>query len=241
MTGRQVDYLDGSGSLSAALADWLVIFDCDGVLVESEPLESLAILDVARRYGYKASADEAASLFRGLKLETVRTLVNETLTVDLPPDFDDEVRFECRTSVDSVVKAPAGLLEVLDSLQMHDCVASSSPLDVVVRRLESAGLLRHFEGRLYSAYDVGSWKPDPGLFLHAAAACGAQPQRCIVVEDSEVGVQAGLAAGMTVVHFIQDARAAASPPQCVVIRSMTDLPSALLEIARTVNQRELGS
>lgn len=90
---------------------------------------------------------------------------------------------------------------MLRQLDRPYCVASSGPRDKIEHSLSITGLLGYFPGRIFSAYDVGSWKPDPGLFLHAAETMGVAPERCAVVEDSVLGVQAGVAAGMTVFGY----------------------------------------
>ncbi|MFE4822141.1 HAD family hydrolase [Streptomyces sp. NPDC056704] len=180
---------------------FLVIFDCDGVLVESEPGETLAILDVARRYGYQAGEEEALRAFRGRKLAEVAEVIGRTLGGGAPEGFEAEVRRRCAETVDHQVKAPPGTAAALDRIGGPHCVASSSPPEVIRARLGAAGLLERFGERIYSAYQVGSWKPSPGLFLHAAATERYAPADCVVVEDSLVGVAAARAAGMRVVLF----------------------------------------
>jgi HAD superfamily hydrolase (TIGR01509 family) len=201
----------------------LVIFDCDGVLVETEPGETLAILDVARSYGYEASVDDALRLFRGLKLAEVQAHVERALSQSLPPSFVREVRQRCAVTVDVSSPASPGIADALRALRADSCVASSSPGDVVRTRLRSCGLLTFFGERVFSAYDVGTWKPDPGLFLAAAAACGYAPADCVVVEDSAVGVEAGLAAGMRVVLYEPVPTPLSERPDVTVIRHMADL------------------
>jgi HAD superfamily hydrolase (TIGR01509 family) len=179
----------------------LVVFDCDGVLVQTEPGETRAILTVARRYGFAATLDEGLALFRGRKLAEVATQIEHFLGGPLPDSFVPEVRDECARTVDRSSPPSPGVAAALSAMTLPSCVASSSPMPVIRARLGAAGLLRRFDSRVFSAYDVGSWKPDPGLFLHAAAACGEDPAQCVVVEDSLVGVQAALAAGMRAVFY----------------------------------------
>ncbi|MFE3626176.1 HAD family hydrolase [Streptomyces goshikiensis] len=212
---------------------FLVIFDCDGVLVESEPAESLAILDVARHFGYRATEEEALAAFRGRKLAEVADLVGQALGSGPPAGFETEVRRRCAETVDHQVKAPPGMAAAVDRLGHPYCVASSSPPEVIRARLRSAGLLDRFEGRIYSAYTVGSWKPDPGLFLHAAEAEGFGPEMCAVVEDSLVGVEAARRAAMRVVLFGAERARLAPADDLRGLSKMSDLRAALENLMAT--------
>jgi beta-phosphoglucomutase-like phosphatase (HAD superfamily) len=211
----------------------LVIFDCDGVLVETEPGETLAILDVAHRYGYDASVDEAVRRFRGLKLAEVQAHVERRVGRGLPPSFIAEVRERCAATVDTCSLASPGVADALRALRADTCVASSSPADVVRTRLRAAGLLAFFRHRVFSAYDVGVWKPDPGLFLAAAAACGYEPAGCVVVEDSAVGVEAAIAAEMRVILYEPVKTPLSDRLDVTVIRHMADLVEAVTQFRRT--------
>lgn len=207
--------------------EYLVIFDCDGVLVETEPGETAAILEVARRYGYRAGLGEALDAFRGRRLAEVQRLIEDAVEAALPDRFIDEVRAACAATVDGTVRASPGLPGVLSRLGRPTCVASSSPADVIERRLTTAGLIDAFRGRIHSAYDVRSWKPDPGLFRHAAAAAGFAPPQCVVIEDSAVGLRAAVAAGMVPVAYAPAPGPPSRWPGAHPLRHLDDLPALL--------------
>jgi beta-phosphoglucomutase-like phosphatase (HAD superfamily) len=119
----------------------------------------------------------------------------------------------------------------LDRIGIEYCVASSGTVDKIRLSLELTGLLPRFEGRIFSAYEVGSWKPDPGLFLHTAAAMGATSARTVVVEDSLVGVQAGRAAGMRVLAYARGEEAALLEAQGArVFDNMANLPELIANL-----------
>ncbi|WP_428965992.1 HAD family hydrolase [Micromonospora fluostatini] len=222
-------------------AGWLVIFDCDGVLVETEPGETEAILMVARRYGYQMGLSDAVAAFRGRKLAEVQQLIERAIGAALPDRFIPEVRAACAATVDATVRASPGLPAVLAALGRPTCVASSSPPDVIERRLTTAGLIDAFRGRIYSAYDVNSWKPDPGLFRHAAAASGFPPQRCVVVEDSHVGVTAAIAAGMVPVAYDPAPGLRPGWPGAHRLRHLGDLPMLLDAVLPALESRTLDA
>jgi len=104
----------------------------------------------------------------------------------------------------SDLQAIEGVHSALERIDFPTCVASSGPREKILLSLELTGLLSRFTDRIFSAYEVGSWKPDPGLFLHAASALGVKPEACVVIEDSLPGVQAGIAAGMRVYAYTPD-------------------------------------
>ncbi|MOA25449.1 6-phosphogluconate phosphatase [compost metagenome] len=116
----------------------------------------------------------------------------------LPEHFVDKVRQRVAISFAENLQAISGARELLSELIVPYCIASNGPREKIQQSLSASGLLSVLKGPIFSAYDVGHWKPSPGLFLHAARAMGAEPRRCAVVEDSEPGIEAGLAAGMTV-------------------------------------------
>jgi HAD superfamily hydrolase (TIGR01509 family) len=127
----------------------------------------------------------------------------------------------------SGVRPIDGALELVRSLSVPFCVASSGPRDKIELSLRTTGLLPYFEGRIFSAYEVGSWKPDPELFLHAARSLGVPPARCAVVEDSIPGIQAGLAAGMNVFALSSGLLPAQIPPPVQVVSGLREFAALL--------------
>lgn len=176
-----------------------VIFDLDGTLVDSEGLCNQAFLDLLP--DLDDTVDSLTLRYRGLKLDLILADLEARLRYPLPSTFEDRYRARVADLFTEKLKPNPGAEEMLDKLGVPRCVASSAPRRKILHALELTGLARHFGERIYSSYEVGSWKPDPGLFLYAARSMGHAPGRCIVVEDSEVGLRAAAAAGMRSLHY----------------------------------------
>jgi HAD superfamily hydrolase (TIGR01509 family) len=178
----------------------LVIFDNDGVLVDSEPVANAMLAELLTSYGLAVTAQECIERYLGNTLGRVRDLVETELGHPIPDDFEATYRSEVYPRLAESVEAIAGVAEVLDRLDaagVASCVASSGIHQRIQITLTTAGLIGRFQGRLFSAEDVGRGKPAPDLFLHAASTMGVEPNRCAVVEDASAGVEAANAAGMT--------------------------------------------
>lgn len=182
----------------------LVIFDCDGTLVDSELLCNKALAVKLELYGVKACPQELLSRFRGMKMAIILREVESQYSIQLPGDFVIEYRALLDRYYDEFLQPCAGVAEILASTDLPVCVASSGPLAKIRKALQVTGLSGYFGDHLFSAYDVNSWKPDPGLFLHASAVMGFKPEDCLVVEDSDVGIEAARAAGMSAVLYDPD-------------------------------------
>lgn len=180
----------------------LVIFDCDGVLVDSEPLANAVLHAELQRLGDALSLEESAALFTGLSLSSCLEIVEERLGCSPPPDFLPRLRAGVVDAFRRELAPVAGIELVLRGLDHPFCVASSGSHEKIRFSLGLTGLHAYFDSRrIFSAEDVARGKPAPDLFLHAAAAMGFAPGRCVVVEDSLPGVRAARAAGMTVLGF----------------------------------------
>jgi HAD superfamily hydrolase (TIGR01509 family) len=179
----------------------LIIFDCDGVLVDSEVLSCRCLSAVLAGYGIDLGLDQALDLFLGRSMAAVREHY-DALGHTIPEQFSAELRAGVRAAFLSGLCPIEGVSSVLERLQIPYCVASSSEVDRVSFSLSLTGLAPHFDGRLYTSQMVERGKPAPDLFLHAAAAMQADPRRTLVIEDSVSGVKAGKAAGMTVWGFV---------------------------------------
>lgn len=208
----------------------LVIFDCDGTLVDSEELGTRVLLEMAAELGLQRPLQETNLLFRGWKLDDCVAQIQAWLGRPLPQDFVAQVRLRTAAAFRRELKPVAGAPELVRALAAHGqamCVASSGPREKIELSLGLTGLLPYFQGRIFSGYELQTWKPDPGLFLHAAQALGALPAACVVVEDSVVGVQAGLAAGMRVFAFQPGEVDGQMPAGARVIRQLGELLPAL--------------
>ncbi len=193
-----------NSKIDIASAPQLIIFDCDGVLVESEAIATGTLEQVCAPYGLIMSNGDALQLFRGQKLDKSLAYIEAQIGRDLPSDIVTIFRAALYEALAKDVEAIPGIKAALDQITVPICVASSGPRRKIELTLNCTGLLARFEGRIFSAYEIGSWKPEPGLFLEAARVCGAVPASCVVVEDSLPGVQAGLAAKMRVLAYVPD-------------------------------------
>jgi HAD superfamily hydrolase (TIGR01509 family) len=176
----------------------LIIFDCDGVLVDSEVLSCRCLSEVLAGYGIDLGLDQALELFLG---RSMTAILDHYKTLD-PEQFSAALRAGVRAAFLSALGPIEGVSSVLDGLQIPYCVASSSDVDRVCFSLFLTGLAPHFDGRLYTSQMVERGKPAPDLFLYAADRMRADPRRTLVIEDSVSGVTAGKAAGMTVWGFV---------------------------------------
>lgn len=179
----------------------LVIFDCDGVLVDSEPIANRVFMEQLRAAGLPLPLEEVMRRFVGGTKESCLALAAKLLGRPLPPGFVESWDAALFAALGSEVKAVAGVADLLRGLKLPYCVASNSSPERMRLSLRTTGLLPLFEGRMFTAGEVPLPKPAPDLFLHAAKSLGAAASRCVVVEDTPTGVRAGVAAGMTVFGY----------------------------------------
>jgi HAD superfamily hydrolase (TIGR01509 family) len=179
----------------------LVIFDCDGVLVDSERLVVRVEAQICRERGWDLTEEDVIREFVGLSDAAMRARLSELVGEELPEGWDAEYTQRYRDALARDLEAVAGIAEAVDAIEaagLATCVASSGSHDKMALTLGTTGLLDRFAGRIFSATDpdVAAGKPAPDLFLHAAERMGVPVERCAVVEDSPFGLRAALAAGM---------------------------------------------
>lgn len=183
----------------------LVIFDNDGVLVDSEPISNRILAAYLTELGHPTSYEDSIRDYMGSAMHRIHDLVRERTGQSLPPDFDTTFHrrvFEAFLRDLQPVPGAAAVLEKLAADGVPYCVASSGSHERIRVSLRKTGLYELLdESRIFSAQDVGRGKPAPDLFLHAAQAMGVPPQECAVVEDSPLGVRAARAAGMDVYGY----------------------------------------
>ncbi|MFE2630541.1 HAD family hydrolase [Streptomyces sp. NPDC059374] len=183
----------------------LVIFDNDGVLVDSEPISNRLLAAYLTELGHPTSYEDSIRDYMGSAMHRVHDLVLERTGERLPADFDDVFHARVFAAFERELKPVAGAVEVLEALSARGvpyCVASSGSHERIRVGHRTTGLDRWFDdARIFSSQDVGRGKPAPDLFLHAARRMGVAPERCVVVEDSPLGVRAAVAAGMDVLGF----------------------------------------
>jgi HAD superfamily hydrolase (TIGR01509 family) len=180
----------------------LVIFDCNGVLVDSEPIAAAVLADAFKRIGIVLPADTVVRRFQGRRPSDILAAVEVATNQELPPQLPGEVATETLRRLRTELRAVAHAAHALTWIRGPKAVASSSSPERIRLSLEVTGLIRFFETRLFSASRVHRGKPAPDIFLLAAARSEVDPSQCIVVEDSPAGVAAAAAAGMTPVGFV---------------------------------------
>ena len=180
----------------------MVIFDCNGVLVDSEPIAAKVLAQAFRQVGLLLTVDTVMRRFHGRRPADIFAAVEAATGRALPADFSVLVAAETLRQLRAELRPVAHAIHALTWIRGPKAVASSSPPDRIRACLEVTGLLRFFEPRLYSASAVRKGKPAPDLFLLAAARSQVDPGDCIVVEDSAPGIAAAAAAGMTPIGFV---------------------------------------
>lgn len=180
----------------------LVIFDCDGVLVDSEVISNEVLAEVVTELGWPQTLDDALRRFKGLAMPDIWQIVAAELGTLIPEAVDRDFRRRQLHALRTRVQPVPGIRELLADLPVPFCVASNGPPEKMEATLGSTGLLPWFEGRLFSRMEVSRPKPFPDLFLHAARCMNAPPTRTLVVEDSPLGVRAARTAGMRVLGFV---------------------------------------
>jgi HAD superfamily hydrolase (TIGR01509 family) len=210
----------------------LVIFDNDGVLVDSEPISNRLLAEYLTELGHPTSYEDSIRDYMGSAMHRVHDLVLERTGKRLPDDFDDVFHARVFAAFERELKPVPGIVAVLEKLAADGtpyCVASSGSHERIRVGHRTTGLDRWFDdARIFSSQDVGRGKPAPDLFLHAARRMGVEPARCVVVEDSPLGVQAAVAAGMDVLGFTAMTPAERLTGAGHLFATMEELPDLLI-------------
>lgn len=178
-----------------------ILFDCDGVLVDSEAISIGTLVSMAKTHGATIDLDYAHQLFLGKSLAFCFDYIADVAQKKLPEDFEEEFRKLTFESFKKELQPIKGIHELLAKINVPIAVASNGPADKIRLNLTTTKLIDKFEGNLFSAYDINSWKPNPELYLHAAKTMGFAIKDCVVIEDSPAGVQAALNGGFDVFGF----------------------------------------
>ncbi|OYX84386.1 MAG: hypothetical protein B7Y83_08365 [Flavobacteriales bacterium 32-34-25] len=182
-----------------------IIFDCDGVLVDSEEISIGTLVSMAKSHGAIIDENYAHQLFLGKSLEFCFDYIAELANKKLPSDFEEEFRVRTFKAFQKDLKPVKGIHELLAKVNVPIAVASNGPADKIRLNLTTTKLIDKFEEAIFSAYDINSWKPNPELYLHAAKTMGFEVKDCVVIEDSPAGVQAALTGGFDVFGFTNHA------------------------------------
>ncbi len=186
-----------------------LVLDLDGTLVDSERLNCRDYIEFIDEI--TDDEETLTTRYRGMRFANIVGDIAARYGASLEDDFEPRYRRHMERLYEAELVANPGVRSLLSSLDIPRCVASSAPLKKTERALEITELDEYFGANIFSAYEVGAWKPEPDLFLHAAATMNVAPEECVVVEDSEPSVKAGIAAGMQVVHYQPDRRKAIMP------------------------------
>ena len=208
----------------------LVIFDCDGVLVDSELITNRVFGQMLNELGIAISLEDIFERFVGRSMPQCLEILAKLLGRPVPQHFVEEYQTRSATALKSELKAVPDIETVLAAMRVPYCVASSGSHEKMHTTLGITGLLPQFRGKMYSVTEVAQSKPFPDVFLHAARQQGVMPADCAVIEDTPTGVRAGVAAGMTVFGYC-----ALTPKQRLIeagahhtFERMRDLPSLIL-------------
>ncbi|PQO42697.1 HAD-IA family hydrolase [Blastopirellula marina] len=205
-----------------------VIFDLDGTLVDSETLGTEALLELVP--DLNEPLETLIDAYRGQRMATILADVERRLNRKLPKDFEHHYRDHASARMQTHLQPMPGVVEMLQELTYPLAVASSAPPAKIQLALEVCGIDHHFGENVFSCYDINAWKPDPAIFLHTAQAMNVSPGQCIVIEDSDVGVAAALAAGMRVLRY----RFPHASSEVIQFPEMHLLPGLLREVSATL-------
>ena len=206
-----------------------IIFDCDGVLVDSEVINNRVLLEMASEYGVTMDLSEAVEEFSGIRIKEGIKILEKRASRPFPLDFEQLFRAKTYEIFKTEMKAVEGVSSLLAGLTVPFCVASSGPVEKIKLNLTVTGLIPFFpDNRIFSGYDINSWKPDPGIFLYAAAQMGFAPAVCAVVEDSKAGIIAAVKGGFKAFGYAKPFNASVLAGEGAnVFYNMSELPALL--------------
>lgn len=209
----------------------LVIFDCDGVLVDSEPIAVRIDVEMLAEVGVTMTEEEVIERYVGRSPEVIVADTEARLGRRLPEGWFEHTEARIREAYATELRPISGIVDALGAIEGPVCVASSSGHENLRYKLELTGLYERFAGHIFSATEVANGKPAPDLFLHAASSMGVAPADCVVVEDSRYGVQAARAAGMDVFGYAGGVTPGnvLKGPRTVVFDDMSALPQLLAQ------------
>jgi HAD superfamily hydrolase (TIGR01509 family) len=220
--------------------DQLVIFDCDGVLVDSEPISFAVLREMLADAGLSFTESWAYENFLGKSMASISALVAREYALELDEPALTAMRTRLYERFEAELEPVPGIDKLLTDFPLAHCVASSSQLERIRLCLTKTGLIGHFEPNIFSASMVANGKPAPDLFLHAARTMGYEPGNCIVIEDSPAGIRAAKAAGMTAFAFTGASHAIASNLRplveslkpAAIFDDMAELPALIAALGR---------
>ena len=211
----------------------LIIFDCDGVLVDSEPIADRVFPEVLASEGIHVTLENVREWFTGYSLKSCVDTIEKRLGISAPKNIKEKYYSRLFDEFKKSLKPIPGIEEALTAIPHPICVASSGEHEKMQLSLGITGLLPKFRERIFSATDVENGKPAPDLFLYAAEKCNANPRYCAVIEDQAPGVEAAIAAGMRAFAYVENTDQNRSNKlkklEATVFNNMKDLPKQLKE------------
>lgn len=180
-----------------------IIFDCDGVLIDSESIAIQVLVDMANDLGANMNFETSLIDLKGKSLNLCMSIISDRIKRPLPIHFEQDYRINTFEAFRKNIKPIKGIKEVIESLEIPFCVASSGPENKIRLNLEITGLLPFFENHIFSCYAIQKWKPEPDIFLWAAKTMGFKPEECLVIEDSVSGVKAAKSGGFDVYGYTE--------------------------------------
>lgn len=212
-----------------------LLFDCDGTLVDSEPLLADEMATALNAVGLPFQTSDYIGEFRGARFRRIVAALESrhgSVDPELLEPLEATMRANLNRRLASELTPIDGAHEALAALDDYPMgVVSNGPINKIRTSLEATGLAEPFDDRLFSAYAANCWKPDPRLYRHAASRMGYAPRECLAIEDSVVGVRAALEAGMTVVHLNRYPDAETTPEGAIMITSLFQLPTVVARLA----------
>ncbi|WP_136480212.1 HAD family hydrolase [Cognatitamlana onchidii] len=180
-----------------------IIFDCDGVLVDSESIAIGVLVEMANALGANFDKQQSVGNLKGKSLKACMNLISERIKKPLPDSFEPDYRINTFKAFTENIKPITGIESVIKKLKMPFCVASSGPENKIRLNLDLTGLLPYFDGNIFSCYTIQKWKPEPDVYLWAAKIMGFKPNECLVIEDSVSGVKAAKKGGFDVYGYTE--------------------------------------
>ncbi len=207
-----------------------VIFDCDGTLIDSEKLRCQALVNIFTQLGAEYSLSQALSHYQGGKtadiLSSVRDYLNVSTSIDrLEGMYRQQLEFLFNRELEAM-PGVANVLDHLEDLRIEYCVAGNAPIAQITQSLKKVGLYEHFEGKIFSAFDTNSWKPEPDLVRYSAMMMGFKLEDCLYVDDTPKGIEAGVRAGVRSVQLVNEHSTLYSR-KVASIRYLTELKSLI--------------
>jgi len=180
-----------------------IIFDCDGVLIDSESIAIGVLVDMANYLGANMNVEDSLISLKGKAFNRCMEFISKRINKPLPINFETDYRINTFEAFREKIQPIKGIQDVIENLTIPFCVASSGPENKIRLNLEITGLLPFFESNIFSCYAIQKWKPEPDIFLWAAETMGFKPNECLVIEDSISGIRAAKTGGFDVYGYTE--------------------------------------